>query len=142
MRVHYLQHEPFEGLGSMEAWFRAHGATLSSTHLYRGEALPELASYDWLVLMGGGMSVNDFTAQFQADISDIEVVRPRNIETTSMGAAYMAGLSAGFWKSTDEISEIWKAERSFRPSMAIGTRSALRRGWEDAVNRARTGHAV
>ena len=59
MRVHYLQHEPFEGLGSMEAWFRANGATLSSTHLYRGEALPELASFDWLVLMGGGMSVND-----------------------------------------------------------------------------------
>jgi GMP synthase-like glutamine amidotransferase len=59
MRVHYLQHEPFEGLGSMEAWFRAGGATLRSTHLYRGDALPELASYDWLVLMGGGMSVND-----------------------------------------------------------------------------------
>lgn len=95
-----------------------------------------------MLKIDGGMSVNDFTAQFQADISDIEVVRPRNIETTSMGAAYMAGLSAGFWKSTDEISEIWKAERSFRPSMAIGTRSALRRGWEDAVNRARTGHAV
>lgn len=59
MRVHYLQHEPFEGLGSMEDWFRARGATITATHLYRGEALPELAAFDWLVMMGGGMSVND-----------------------------------------------------------------------------------
>lgn len=59
MRVHYLQHEPFEGLGGMEAWFGAHGAIISSTHIYRGEALPGLGDFDWLVLMGGGMSVND-----------------------------------------------------------------------------------
>lgn len=59
MRVHYLQHEPFEGLGSMEAWFQSAGHTLTATHLYRGDALPELAAFDWLVIMGGGMSVND-----------------------------------------------------------------------------------
>ncbi len=59
MRVHYLQHEPFEGLGSMEAWFRGHGAAIAASHLYRGEALPALDDFDWLVVMGGGMSVND-----------------------------------------------------------------------------------
>ncbi len=62
MRIHYLQHEAFEGLGSMEAWFRAGGHTLSATHLYRGEALPEPAAFDWLVIMGGGMSVNNEAA--------------------------------------------------------------------------------
>ncbi len=59
MRIHYLQHEPFEGLGSMEAWFRGRGDTITATHLYRGEALPRPADFDWLVMMGGGMSVND-----------------------------------------------------------------------------------
>lgn len=62
MRIHHLQNEAFEGLGSMEAWFRAGGHTLSATHLYRGEALPEVAAFDWLVIMGGGMSVNDEAA--------------------------------------------------------------------------------
>ena len=59
MRVHYLQHEPFEGLGSMETWFRERGATITATHLHRGEALPALGDLEWLVVMGGGMSVND-----------------------------------------------------------------------------------
>jgi GMP synthase-like glutamine amidotransferase len=62
MRVHYLQHEPFEGLGSMEAWFRGRGAEVGATHLYRGDALPDPAAFDWLVIMGGGMSVNDEAA--------------------------------------------------------------------------------
>lgn len=62
MRVHYLQHETFEGLGSMEAWFLARGANLSATHLYRGDALPDPSQFDRLVVMGGGMSVNDEAA--------------------------------------------------------------------------------
>ena len=59
MRIHYLQHEPFEGLGGMEAWFRGRGDAIAATHLYRGDALPAPADFDWLVIMGGGMSVND-----------------------------------------------------------------------------------
>ena len=74
MRIHYLQHEPFEGLGSMEAWFRGRGAVLSATHLYRGDTLPEPAAFDWLVIMGGGMSVNDELV-FPWLIAEKELVR-------------------------------------------------------------------
>ena len=59
MRIHYLQHEPFEGLGGIEAWFRERGDAIASTHPYRGDVLPTLDDFDWLVVMGGGMSVND-----------------------------------------------------------------------------------
>lgn len=60
MHIHYLQHVPFEDLGSMESWFRAHGHTLSVTHLYKeGEPLPQVNSFDWLIVMGGPMSVTD-----------------------------------------------------------------------------------
>ena len=74
MRVHYLQHEPFEGLGSMEAWFCSRGAALSATHLYRGEGLPAPAAFDWLVIMGGGMSVND-EASLPWLVAEKELVR-------------------------------------------------------------------
>ena len=74
MRVHYLQHEPFEGLGSMEAWFRSGGHELSATHLYRDEVLPEPADFDWLVIMGGGMSVND-EAELPWLVAEKELVR-------------------------------------------------------------------
>lgn len=59
MRIHYLQHVPFEGLGSMEEWFVERRHTLSATHLYSGEQLPEQNSFDWLVVMGGPMGVAD-----------------------------------------------------------------------------------
>lgn len=60
MRVHYLQHEPFEGLGSMAKWFETHPATLAATHIYHADAsLPDSNDFDWLILMGGGMSVHD-----------------------------------------------------------------------------------
>lgn len=58
-RLHYFQHEPFEGLGAMEEWAIAKGFSITSTHLYRGEPLPLLEDVDWLVVMGGSMSVND-----------------------------------------------------------------------------------
>lgn len=59
MHIHYLQHVPFEGLGSMQQWFMDHGFDVSVTHLYAGESLPELQDIDWLVVMGGPMGVND-----------------------------------------------------------------------------------
>jgi GMP synthase-like glutamine amidotransferase len=59
MRAHYLQHVPFEGLGSIEAWLRARGATLTGTRLFLGEPLPDAGHIDFLVAMGGPMSVND-----------------------------------------------------------------------------------
>lgn len=59
MKVHYLQHVPFEGLGYLEPWLTQHGHTISATHLYAGEALPDINDVDWLIVMGGPMSVND-----------------------------------------------------------------------------------
>jgi len=59
MRLHHLQHVPFEGLGSIETWAKAKGHALSATHVYRGEALPPVDVLDWLVVMGGPMSVHD-----------------------------------------------------------------------------------
>lgn len=61
MHIHYLQHVSFEDLGSMKAWFEKHGHTLSATHLYKGEPLPKINSFDWLIVMGGPMSVTDTT---------------------------------------------------------------------------------
>jgi len=81
----------------------------------------------------GGASANDFLAQFQADILDAPVQRARCTETTSLGAAYLAGLAVGFWRDRDEIARQWRAGRGFAPSMAVGQREALYDDWKRAV---------
>ncbi len=81
----------------------------------------------------GGAGANDFLMQYQADILDVEVYRPSCIETTALGAAYLAGLAAGYWKSTDDIKENWKLECSFKPSMCENDRKELLKGWQKAV---------
>ena len=83
----------------------------------------------------GGASVSDFMMQFQADILGMEVDRPQNVETTALGAAYLAGLAVGFWKSTDEIHAIRKTERLFKPNMDNKRREELYSGWRRAVDR-------
>ncbi|MGH2461807.1 MAG: FGGY-family carbohydrate kinase, partial [Chloroflexota bacterium] len=87
----------------------------------------------------GGAAANDFLAQFQADILGTTVVRPRLTETTAVGAAYLAGLDVGFWRSTDELKRLWQAERSFVPSMTPERRSSLYGGWQRAVESVRPG---
>lgn len=81
----------------------------------------------------GGASANDFLMQFQADIVDTPVHRPRCIETTALGAAYLAGLAAGYWKGQEEIRENWKIGKIFRPAMEEETRLRLLKGWKRAV---------
>lgn len=81
----------------------------------------------------GGASANNFLMQFQSDILGIDVYRPECIETTALGAAYLAGLAAGFWKSKEEIQENWKLGHSFKPSMTEETKTLLLRGWHLAV---------
>ncbi len=83
----------------------------------------------------GGVSRSDFLMQFQADILGIEVWRPKVFETTSLGAAYLAGLAVGFWRSVDEVRKYWGVERVFRPKMDVETRERLYRGWREAVKR-------
>jgi len=81
--------------------------------------------------------VNDHLMQFQADILGKPLVRPVDVETTALGAAYLAGLATGFWKSVSEVESFWRAERRFEPQMAHSQRERLFAGWKEAVRRAR-----
>ena len=83
----------------------------------------------------GGAAANNFLCQFQADILGIEVIRPRGIETTSLGAAYLAGLSAGYWKNTGEIKKCWRIDKTFKPRMPKAQHLRLYKEWLEAVKR-------
>ena len=80
----------------------------------------------------GGASRNNFLMQFQADVLGTVINRPRNIETTSLGAAYLAGLASGFWKGTDDLLALRTSDDVFRPSMPREDAEALLAGWKDA----------
>ena len=82
----------------------------------------------------GGASANNFLMQFQADISGTDVIRPACIETTALGAAYLAGLAIGFWNNAEEVRENWQMERTFIPSITEQEREKKLRGWKKAVN--------
>ncbi|GKS91809.1 MULTISPECIES: glycerol kinase GlpK [Comamonadaceae] len=84
----------------------------------------------------GGACVNDLLMQFQADLLGIPVVRPAVIETTALGAAYLAGLSSGVYRSTDELSDLWRAERRFMPTLGAPRARELMARWEHAVRQA------
>jgi glycerol kinase len=83
----------------------------------------------------GGASKNDFLCQFQADILGIDVVRPKVTETTSLGAAYLAGLGTGYWKGAEDIRKCWRADRTFTPMMSKRKRKTLISEWNKAVKR-------
>ncbi|MDO8602255.1 MAG: glycerol kinase GlpK [Candidatus Omnitrophota bacterium] len=83
----------------------------------------------------GGASANNFLCQFQADILGVNVVRPEVIETTSLGAAYLAGLATGYWKNTGEIKKCWKKDKIFSPEMKEETALKYYDEWLDAVKR-------
>ena len=84
----------------------------------------------------GGACVNNLLMQFQADLLGIPVVRPAVVETTALGAAYLAGLSCGIYQSTEELSNLWKAERHFVPTMQRSRATELMGHWEHAVRQA------
>jgi glycerol kinase len=86
----------------------------------------------------GGASANDFLMQFQADLLGVPVERPSLVETTAVGAAQLAGLAVGFWRSPRELAGTRRHDRRFRPRMPAERREALYRGWRDAVARVRT----
>ena len=85
----------------------------------------------------GGATANDLLLQFQADILGVPVVRSRVRETTALGAAYLAGLAVGYWKSDADISSHWQVDRRFEPAMPRERAAALRAEWERAVSRAK-----
>lgn len=85
----------------------------------------------------GGASANDLLMQFQADIMQVPVVRPRIIETTALGAAYLAGLAVGYWSSMEEIESLWQAEKVFEPIMSSDEAQQRRARWAKALERSR-----
>ena len=84
----------------------------------------------------GGASANNFLMQFQADISECDVKRPKCIETTALGAAYLAGLAVGYYKDREEIKENWQLGRTFKHRMDSDMRDELLKGWKRAVKAA------
>lgn len=82
----------------------------------------------------GGATANNLLMQFQSDILHTNVVRPTVVETTALGAAYLAGLAVGYWSGTDDIQQQWQMERVFSPQMPESERAALTAGWTRAIN--------
>ncbi len=84
----------------------------------------------------GGAAANNLLMQYQADVLNTQVVRPKNLETTSLGAAFLGGLGAGVWSSVDSIRRAWKADRTFKPKMKPQVRERHLAKWKRAVERA------
>jgi glycerol kinase len=95
-----------------------------------GEQLKELR-------VDGGAAASDFLMQFQADILGKRIVRPADAETTALGAAYLAGLATGFFKSLGELELFWRADKIWEPKMPAQRREDLYSGWKQAIARCR-----
>jgi glycerol kinase len=85
----------------------------------------------------GGATANDLLMQFQADILGVPVVRPKVLETTGLGAGYLAGLAVGYWADAADVGRNWQVDRRFEPAMAADRVAELRAGWEKAVSRSK-----
>jgi glycerol kinase len=83
----------------------------------------------------GGMAANDWLCQFLADILQAPVERPASVETTALGAAFLAGLGTGMWSSLDDVSATWALDRRFEPVMKAEQRQKMLDGWQRAVQR-------
>ena len=145
----------FVGLGAphwdAEARGAIYGLTLGATGAHLARAALEAVAYQTLDLieamkadgaatpaairLDGGMAANSWLCQFLADILQVQVERPQNLETTALGAAFLAGLATGVWADTAEIAALWASKDAFRPQMAPELRSNLIKGWRQAVSR-------
>ena len=128
------------------------GLTLGSTAAHIARAALESVAYQTLDLacamrddgagpaqairVDGGMAANDWFCQFLADMLEVPVQRPRELESTARGAAFLAGLACGIWEGTDAIADVWACAREFSPSMEPALRGRLIDGWQDALGRA------
>jgi glycerol kinase len=95
-----------------------------------GLSIPELR-------VDGGAAANDLLMQFQSEVLNLPIIRPKVVETTALGAAYLAGLAVGFWKDMEEIGSLWEVDRRFTPVMERKNVETLMRGWHKASSRAR-----
>ena len=89
-----------------------------------------------IVKVDGGMVMNNWFSQFLSDIVNVKVLRPKVDETTALGAAFMAGLKIGTYKSLKDISKNWSLDRKFLPKMKKNSRNVLLNGWTRAIKRA------
>jgi len=128
------------------------GLTRGSTHAHIARAALEsiaYQTYDVLKAMeadsgisiaelrvDGGATVNNLLMQFQSDILNTKVVRPKITETTALGAAYLAGIAVGYWQNIDEIKKQWQSDKEFLPEMNHEKRNELVKGWQQAVKAA------
>ncbi len=114
-------------------------ATLESQAFLSNDVLQamvnDLGSPIKLLKVDGGASANNFLMQFQANMIQAEVLRPKTLETTALGAAYFAGLAVGYWKDLDEIKTNWQADRVFQPEISPEERNVLDKNWQYAVAR-------
>jgi len=84
----------------------------------------------------GGAAANNMLMQFQSDLLQVPVIRPKTLETTALGAAYLAGLAVGYWEDHDEINDLWQEDKTFTPGQSADEIQALREGWNKALNTA------
>jgi glycerol kinase len=116
-------------------------ATLESIAYQTADILDAMQADSGIALkelrVDGGATRSDLLMQFQADVLNVPVVRPRLLESTAMGAAYLAGLAVGYWQSTAELDAQWKPERVFEPRMSEIEREALKSTWHQAVTRSK-----
>jgi glycerol kinase len=138
---HWDPHARGTILGLTRGTTRAHlvRATLEAiTYEVRDvvDTMPALTS----LAVDGGAAANDLLCQFQADLLGVPVERPRIVETTALGAAFMAGLGTGVWDSTDDLRDSWQLDRAFTPDTSATTRTRVAEGyalWQKGVERAR-----
>src|SRR5882672_4320697 len=122
---------------------RAHlaRAALESIAFQSRDVLEAMAADAGMAVEGlrvdGGAAANDFLCQFQADVLNVAVLRPRVIETTALGAAYLAGLGAGVWRSADDVGGRWALERRFEPRLDESARVTRYDGWRRAVEKSK-----
>ncbi len=115
-------------------------ATLESIAYSADEVIKAMESDSGIPLstlkVDGGASANDFLMQVQADIAGAPVIRPACVETTAMGAAYLAGLAVGYWTNKEDVCRNWKSDTTFMPSISEDERTERINGWKKAVKRA------
>lgn len=126
-------------VGITRGFSRAHlvRATLESLAYQTDDIVRAMEQDSGLCITGlkvdGGAAANDFLMQFQSDLTGCAVYRPRCIETTALGAAYLAGLAVGYWESTADIRENWAIDRAFTAAWDDERRAEKRKGWQKAV---------
>jgi glycerol kinase len=145
----------FVGLGAPhwnpEARGAIFGLTLDATPAHLARAALEAVGYQTLDLLeamvadgaalpavlrvDGGMAANDWLCRFLAGLLDLPVERPRTLESTARGAAFLAGLAAGIWSGLPALEQLWARDREFAPAMEAGQRDTLVAGWRDALRR-------